>query len=604
MVRTLRLTAILFTSLTLLVHGVCEAELTDETFEDRAAVILQKQVESPIDWGYENSYKMAHFVVQANFAEGDMERGRQIAARAIEQRPLVKYYDAEFPLWSTMDCFMRWKDVPGAYTAALKQKTRDYVAAAEGPSDAITYNHHWMLAAGLILAYQEWGGEVVTYRFSQKDATGKQWVLGQFGRTVHRGHPETLADTYSHFEIGAMLSLMNFCDDPEIRKRAKMTLDWIMLHRAGYFFNGHTAGPTRRTYAPIQAQDNAQSPNWLYFGGPEPSKKQMYTRRPAVSCALSDYRPPAACQAIAWKHDYPFTLISSLADHRTERLVSYFNHDYVLFSQYNVKNNMGPRGSHHHEFFSWGVRWNAAPDVLSTMMLKQPCPKYKNKGLLGDTEFHQVLQHEKTLVGIVNSPVERPPQIAEISWKTHLLGACPAEPNASIKETEKGRLYLHYGTVMIGLQVTEPLELSRQARLLQFTIPARGDRLSVAYAVETALPESCRGVAAHEQLSAFAAQAGPRFDKLRYRADGEFPELTYTAIDDTPLRLGWRPKGTSSLREIAGRPIPDIEDHSQWPLLDTPYLQQQVDGNLSVRTDNGVVEYDFEKWEIVRSHGK
>ena len=560
--------------------------------------MLRKQADDRIDWDFENSYKMAHFVVQANFALGNMERARQIAARAIEKRPLVKYYDAEFPLWSTMDCYMRWKDVPGAYTDELKEKTRDYVATAKEPSDAVTYNHHWMLAAGLILAYQEWGDEVVSYRYSKNDATGKQWVLSQFARIVRRGHPETLADTYSHFEIGAMLSLLNFCDDAEVKSRTKMTLDWIMLHRASYFFGGHTAGPTRRTYAPMQAQDNAQSPNWLYFGGPEPVKK-MYTRRPAVGCALSDYRPPQACAEIAWKHDYPFTVVSSLADHRIERLTSHFERDYVLFSQYNAKNNMGPRSSHHHEFLSWGVRWNAAPDVLSTMMLKHPCPKYKRMPILGDTEFHQVLQHKKTLVGIVNSPVERPRQMAEVSWRTHLLGAFPIDPNASIYHTGQGRLFLHYGPVMIGLQVTSPFEIARQGRVLQFTVPARGDRLSVAYAVETALPDDYKGIASHEQLAAFAQQVEPRFDKLQYSKAGEFPELDYTSVDATSMHLGWRPKGTSSRREIDGAPIPDIDDNSQWPLLDTPYLKQPIDGNLVVRTREGVVEYDFDNWKVL-----
>ncbi|MBN2296329.1 MAG: hypothetical protein JXM70_28125 [Pirellulales bacterium] len=597
--------AVLFVSFALstLLTNVFTAEPTGETFKDRAAVILQKQAESPIDWSYENSYKMAHFVVQANFAEGNVERGRQVAARAMKRRPLVDYYDAEFPLWSTMDCFMRWKDVPGVYTAELKQKTRDYVAAAKEPSDATTYNHHWLLAAGLILAYQQWGDEVVSYRFSDEDVTGKQWALEQFERIVHRGHPETLADTYSHLEIGAILSLLNFCDDPEIKKRARLTLDWIMLHRASYFFNGHTAGPTRRTYEPIQSQNNVQSPNWLYFGGPEPDKA-MLSRRPAVGCALSAYRPPRACAAIAWKHKYPFTVVSSLAERRIERLVSYFNRDYVLFSQYSKKNNLGPRSSHYHECLGWAVRWNDAPDIPSTMIIKQPCPKYRRRPLLGDTEFHQVLQHEKTLVGIVNSPVERPPEIEEISWQPHLLGACPAGPKAIIKKTGQGRLYLHYGAVMIGLHVTEPFKLSRHGKLLQFTIPARGDRLSVAYAVETALPDDYEGIVAHEQLANFAMQADRRFDKLRYQTEGEFPELTYTAIDATPLRLGWRPKGISSLREIAGQPIPDIEDHSQWPLLDTPYVQQPVDGNLVVRTDDGVVVYDFEKWEVLRSHSE
>ena len=572
---------------------------SEATFEERAGKLLALQADSYISWSSENSFNMAHFTAQANFAMGRAEKAREIIGRAIERRPLVEYYDPEFPLWSTMDCYMRWKDVPGMYTPELKQKTMEYVAAAKVPSDATTYNHRWMLAAGLVLADQEWGDQIVSYRFSKEDPTGKGWALAQLERIVHRGHPETLADTYSQFEIGAILSLLNFCDDPTLKNRAKLTLDWIMLHRASYFMAGHTAGPTRRTYFPIQAQNNAQSPNWLYFGGPADSR-QLSTSRPMIGCALSDYRPPVECMTVAWDHVYPYSILSSLVDYRTERLVSYVTDGYALFSQYNVKNNMGPRSSYYHEHLGWAVRWNAPPDRLSTFAIKHPCPKYRSRPLLGDTPFHQVLQHETALIGIVNTSDERPDDVLEESWQTHLLGAYPLEADALIDRSPEGRIFLHYGSVMIALCVTRPFEPVSDDKIVRFEIPAENGRLAVAYAVETASPSDYPGSTPAEQLRSFVGTATASFDRLRFDAASPSPEVFYRTVGGTELHLGWRPKGTSSIRAIDGRPIADIDDNARWPLLSTPYLSQPVNGNLILRTPAGSMEYDFTNWTVKR----
>ena len=79
------------------------------------------------------------------------------------------------------------------------------------------------------------------------------------------------------------------------------------------------------------------------------------------------------------------------------------------------------------------VRWNDSPDRLSTLMIKHPCPKYPRSPLIGDTYLHQVLQHENALVGIVNTSTQRPAEIAEASWRTHLLGAYPADAVVQIE---------------------------------------------------------------------------------------------------------------------------------------------------------------------------
>ena len=45
-----------------------------------------------------------------------------------------------------------------------------------------------MLASGLMLAYQEWGPEVVQYKYSDEDPTGRKWVEHQFDLIVLPSH--------------------------------------------------------------------------------------------------------------------------------------------------------------------------------------------------------------------------------------------------------------------------------------------------------------------------------------------------------------------------------------------------------------------------------
>jgi len=137
-------------------------------------------------------------------------------------------------------------------------------------------------------------------------------------------------------------------------------------------------------------------------------------------------------------------------------------------------------------------------------------------------------------------------------------------------------------------------------KLVQFEIPAKGDRLTVAYVVETARPGDYPGKTPSQQARSFAKAADACFDRLRFDASQPSPEVRYEAVDATEMHLGWRPRGTSSIREIHGRPVPDIEDDAQWPLLGTPYITQPVNGNLTLHTDEGVVEYDFTNWTVKR----
>ncbi|RMD80893.1 MAG: hypothetical protein D6820_06065, partial [Lentisphaerae bacterium] len=427
-------------------------------YSSRAQALLDGVAALEIDWKVENSYKLAPMVASACFATGADERARQILFKHSRIKPMVRYFDPEFPLYSTMHCYMQWKDVPGKYTPELKEAIRHYVCAATEPSSAVTYNHHWMLATGLILARQEWG-DAVQYKFRNRaepgDETGKLWAKRELERILLWSHGEALSPTYCQFSFGPMLPLYEHAKDPELSQRCRKALDYILVRLASFHFNGHCAGTTGRTYWPVTSQSDDVPPAWLYFGGPgKPLGLAV------VPMALASYRAPAAIARLAWDRKEVYLQKATRgASGRKVRLLSFFNRSYVLFSEYLVNNYAGPRDTWFHERLSWAVRWQTAdPRQASTFFIKHPCPKTRNHRL-GDTPYNQVLQWQGSLIGLCRIPGTRPHPIDPKRWCPWILGVFPATPHM-IDESNDGQIWLHYGSVMIAVKLNAPFTLT------------------------------------------------------------------------------------------------------------------------------------------------
>lgn len=588
--------------LSLACHGSARAD----SFEQRAQKILKHVAARQVDFaGQENGFKTAHFEAQARFAIGDDAGAREIIDQALRVKPLVDYYDAEFPLWSTMDCYMRWKDVPGKYTDELKRQTRDYIAAAQLPSDATTYNHHWMLAAGLMLAYQEWGSEVVSYQYSPQDPTGEAYVRAELDRIVRRGHTEYNSETYYILSLGPIHSLYCFYEDAEIRKRCRMVLDWALALQAAHYFKGHCGAATKRTYFPMAKQNNGLAPSYLYFGGPPEYRSAQ------VPFALSDYRPHPIIEKIAWDRSEPFSHRESYTRDGGRRppslrLTSYFDVSYVIFSQYNVREQV-PWGW---EQLNWAVRWDAPADQISTFFVKHPWPKYARSYHLGATHFEQVLQHKQAIVGVYNIiDGKMPDTLPDVHRGQRpydrypfIYGRIPDKALAVIDETSHGRLYLHYGTVMIayhlvGEQGGQPFTWQRPAGVLKLPLDQAG------FVVETARPADYAGDTPEAQLTNFQRSASAAFDKVSLASTASRPQIEYTNLAGVEMYLQWQDAGQSATRRIGGEPV-EIDDPHAWPLIENPWVKQSYGDKTLVLSFGGEqVEYDFERWVIEPKKG-
>jgi hypothetical protein len=141
-------------------------------------------------------------------------------------------------------------------------------------------------------------------------AHGAELALQWLDQRARFGFSEWLSNCYFEEDVLALLDLYDFAEDAEIRRRAGMMIDMLLLEMALHSFNGVLASTHGRTYA-RWIKGGRTEPTaalaWLIFGqgqlnlGPEGD----YTgaNMGMVSFATSDYRCPELIQAIA--HDQP-----------------------------------------------------------------------------------------------------------------------------------------------------------------------------------------------------------------------------------------------------------------------------------------------------------
>lgn len=124
------------------------------------------------------------------------------------------------------------------------------------------------------------------------------------------GFSEWLSNCYFEEDLLALLNLYDFAQDAEIRRRAGMLVDTVLLEMALHSYRGALASTHGRTYAPWIKGGRSEPTAaiaWLLFGqGPghsPPEAPQGRTNLAMVAFATSGYRCPPVIAAIA--HDQP-----------------------------------------------------------------------------------------------------------------------------------------------------------------------------------------------------------------------------------------------------------------------------------------------------------
>ncbi len=548
--------------------------MADEGFPQRANVLL--------DWAVRDANtnpKYGFWLAQARFARGWEQQARQQVAVCLDR---LHSNDPPFQLWACMDTYLRWQHLFGD---ELREKTRQAMLATpffDRRETPMTENKNVMLAAAAYLSHVAWPEADFASRFLPDDPHGRETLLATMEEYVFFGEREHNSPTYYVHHYGPLRSIADFCPDEPMRRRANLTAEWMLASAAPQWLAGHWAAPTRRIYVPFRTQSQYRASTallWLYFGGPVPAwptSEYAFT----LQSVASDYRPPQILVDIATQRDSPYVHREThhspgpLAEFYGTPDMTYYTTTYMTpdYAVYSMVEDVPTWPRWNDQVQRWGVCWRRERGKSVFFLLHPTNTKVRN---LGASRYEQVLQHRDTLLSVLDVPADAP--------HPELRGYIPMHPEHVIDESDRGRLYLDYGVVRIGLMVTQGFPWRPGAA--GFVTP-----VSRAGVIVEAAPRD-----AHESLLVFRDDLAARLDAATWSADPT-PALTFTSRDGKELEIVY-----DTSRRIDGVEL--VYCLERWPLLENPWMQQMVDGDtLEIRFGPERRTYDFSNWQVISQH--
>lgn len=207
--------------------------------------------------------------------------------------------------------------LPPALALRAKRTTLGFKYHPSEPgSDSLctwTENHQILFAAADLIAAERFPDEIFTNTGeigSQRRERARRRVMRWLEMRFRTGFSEWLSHVYYDEDLVAVLTLVDFSADEEIRRRAAMVADVILLDMALHHFRGAFAATHGRSYERCKKwnrEEGSTDAMKLVFGTGSFARVENQC---AVSLALSPgYRTPAAVLAIAADTEEPAVTI-------------------------------------------------------------------------------------------------------------------------------------------------------------------------------------------------------------------------------------------------------------------------------------------------------
>lgn len=189
-----------------------------------------------------------------------------------------------------------------------KQKMRD-LWRTYMPYRGDTENHWAMYYSAMYLVTQMYPDEPGEMWFNGKSSKenfeeAEDYLIDWMKITTTIGQGEYDSPGYLNFYLIPMSQLYAYAEDPAMKLRAEMMMDYLVTDFAVESLNGVHAGASSRIYpTPLFERWNENSSNiaWLLFGN------TTYRRRSgAVILAINGYRPPEIIHHIATDRSTPY----------------------------------------------------------------------------------------------------------------------------------------------------------------------------------------------------------------------------------------------------------------------------------------------------------
>lgn len=598
------------------------------TFDGRRQAMLEAACAAYEANPAKPAWKNAFLVAGALFERGKVEAGRRMANFALDGlepgNRINRWYlggNSGFVVWPGIDCYIRYEHLLGD---ELKSRFKKVYTSGVFYRRFTTSNHVTMAGITRYLAVQTWGRDAFaphpdyadkvyealspelkkttryppSQLFANDDPDAEKFVHQLVERVVTQGPGEYASRPYGAENTLPLLTLAECATDPALRHKARLAYELSVVQLAPAWLRGHLATFSPRSYPDMESQQpwGIAALVWLYYGGVPP---RGMAGEWALRAASSSYRLPAVAEAVGTDRTRPYrhqALFSGWAlDHHVTP-------GYGLFSR-SPKHALLRKARYPFQGQSYpcGLMWDES-DVSRCSQLWVTCPaaddnanpKNAPSGLHthGVTQNEQEVLHEDALLWVF--------RIAPDFRNPYVLGFIPGGARAVVNDAAAdGRVYLHFGSVLVGLSASEPFGWDPAAGIRspagrpppgcsEFRIPCR----SAAVALEAAAPEDFGVGPPAAQLDRFRDALRGRSRIVCHAVDG--PAAEY--VDRRGNRLECVFDGED---RINGRPV----DYASWPIIDNPWMTQTGPGRLELTDGKIVRTYDLEAWTVTEAPG-
>lgn len=448
-----------------------------------------------------------------------------------------------------------------------------------------TENHFLLYYSCLYLMSQLWpeaGPETwYTGKSSRENmAEARAWIEGWVKLTTTRGQGEYDSPHYMGVYLLPMSYLAAWAQDPAMKKRSEMMLDYLIADYAPENLDGLFVGAHSRVYEDqlVEKWNGVSSDfGWLWFGLGHPL--QMPANYVLYYLLASAYEPPEILKHIATDRTHPYTHLERKRTRNRWRFYDelhgpVYKTTYVR-KEYAVSSDQGGvfQGIQQH---SWDVTWHVpdARGVKNTFFTMQPYSStrelqtyfvfppdgamegiIKSKKtydspdkLLGGSPYEKIVQDQDALIALYNIPSgNRFPQINGFFSKDL----------SEIREDASGWIFMRAGdATFIACRPLQPYSwkpLEDGSRRLFSPWLKNGVVVQVAPASD------------FRDLDGFAQAV--KSLKFAFRIEPE-PAVEFRSLRGVSVEFTF-----GKTTHLNGKAI----DYDHWPLFGGPFLQADVD---------------------------
>jgi hypothetical protein len=492
-------------------------------------------------------------------------------------------------------------------------KIRDYVALYDDHKELTGYargawNYKLMMDAAGYLAAEEWP-ELVD-RAGQnaaqiQQATGARLFSG-FEEIATRNFSEYGAPIYLGVNLSAVRMLVEFAKDPEMRKRATLTLDAMMLDIACTWNQGYNSGSASRakywgsTDTGLENMASTASAAWVYFGaGRSISAGGSGWIHSLWMATPGTYTVPGLIVRVANDRSKPFTHrshVAGMGKADVHRMTWHTPH-YSLCSQWDQAGS--PTSGLYKESRRHMLKWvSDKPSSTFAVCMENPYRPYAlqeeraNHPGYGENGFSQYMQHEGTLLGLYAVPEKVKVRNHVFDYPYYRLYAPFPTTGSIVKRVGKsGWVFCHNGSMLMGFFSIKPCKWGgKWAHHDLLWCEARQN----GWILETAELKSFAGGGVEAELDRFAAAVIAKTRLDASNIDGAVPSMRYRALSGRTMDFRWQPHEVpyKDQLKIDGQPLV----FSRELLHRNPWVRQEVGGPLMIEHGGRRLSYDFRNW--------